>query len=40
MSLSAVTTAALLGIEAYPVTLEVDLTRQGMPSFTMAAVGE
>lgn len=40
MSLSAVTTAALLGIEAYPVTLEVDLTRQGMPSFTMVGLAE
>jgi len=40
MSLSAVTTAALLGIEAYPVTLEVDLTRQGLPSFTMVGLAE
>lgn len=40
MSLAAVTTAALLGIEAYPVTLEVDLTRQGLPSFTMVGLAE
>ena len=40
MSLSAVTTAALLGIEAYPVTLEVDLARQGLPSFTMVGLAE
>jgi magnesium chelatase family protein len=40
MSLAAVTTAALLGIEAYPVTLEVDLSRQGMPSFTMVGLAE
>jgi magnesium chelatase family protein len=40
MSLAAVTTAALLGIEAYPVTLEVDLARQGMPSFTMVGLAE
>ena len=40
MSLAAVTTAALLGIDAYPVTLEVDLARQGMPSFTMVGLAE
>lgn len=40
MSLSAVTTAALRGIEAYPVTLEVDLARQGLPSFTMVGLAE
>jgi magnesium chelatase family protein len=40
MSLSTVATAALLGIEAYPVTLEVDLARQGMPSFSMVGLAE
>lgn len=40
MSLSTIATAALLGIEAYPVTLEVDLARQGMPSFTMVGLAE
>ncbi len=40
MSLSTISTAALLGIEAYPVTLEVDLARQGMPSFTMVGLAE
>jgi magnesium chelatase family protein len=40
MSLSTITTGALLGIEAYPVTLEVDLSRQGMPSFTMVGLAE
>ena len=40
MSLSTITTAALLGIEAHPVTLEVDLARQGMPSFTMVGLAE
>lgn len=40
MSLSTITTGALLGVEAYPVTLEVDLSRQGMPSFTMVGLAE
>ncbi len=40
MSLSIITTGALLGIEAHPVTLEVDLSRQGMPSFTMVGLAE
>ena len=40
MSLSRITTGALLGIEAHPVTLEVDLSRQGMPSFTMVGLAE
>uniref|UniRef100_I2PZ20 Putative ATPase with chaperone activity n=1 Tax=Desulfovibrio sp. U5L TaxID=596152 RepID=I2PZ20_9BACT len=40
MSLSTIFTAALLGIEAYPVTLEVDLARQGLPSFTMVGLAE
>ncbi|EHJ47894.1 Mg chelatase, subunit ChlI [Solidesulfovibrio carbinoliphilus subsp. oakridgensis] len=40
MSLSTISTAALLGIEAYPVTLEVDLARQGLPSFTMVGLAE
>lgn len=40
MSLSIITTGALLGIEAHPVTLEVDLSRQGMPSFTLVGLAE
>ncbi len=40
MSLSTISTAALLGIEAYPVSLEVDLARQGMPSFSMVGLAE
>ena len=40
MSLSTIRTAALFGVEAYPVTLEVDLARQGMPSFTMVGLAE
>lgn len=40
MSLSTISTAALLGIEAYPVSLEVDLSRQGMPSFSMVGLAE
>ena len=40
MSLSAIRTAALLGIEAYPVSLEVDLARQGMPAFSMVGLAE
>ncbi|EFL50594.1 Mg chelatase, subunit ChlI [Solidesulfovibrio fructosivorans JJ]] len=40
MSLSTIRTAALLGVDAYPVTLEVDLARQGMPSFTMVGLAE
>jgi magnesium chelatase family protein len=33
-------TAALLGIEARPVSLEVDLTRSGMPAFTLVGLAE
>ena len=40
MTLSTIRTAALLGIEAYPVSLEVDLARQGMPSFSMVGLAE
>ena len=40
MALSVISTAALLGVEAYPVTLEVDLSRQGMPSFSMVGLAE
>ncbi len=32
--------AALYGIDAYRVDLEVDLTRQGMPAFTMVGLAE
>ena len=35
-----VRTAALLGIEARPVSLEVDLTRSGMPAFTLVGLAE
>lgn len=33
--LAAIATAALHGIDAYRVDLEVDLSRQGMPAFSM-----
>lgn len=33
-------TAALLGIEAVPVSLEVDLARSGMPAFTLVGLAE
>ncbi|WP_029895837.1 YifB family Mg chelatase-like AAA ATPase [Desulfohalovibrio reitneri] len=33
-------TAALLGIEAHAVELEVDLARQGMPAFTLVGLAE
>ncbi len=35
-----VDTIALLGIEAFPVTLEVDLSRSGIPSFIMVGLAE
>jgi magnesium chelatase family protein len=35
-----ITTAALLGIEAFPVTLEVDLAASGIPAFTMVGLAE
>lgn len=35
-----VRTAALLGIEAVPVALEVDLARSGMPAFTLVGLAE
>ncbi|MDQ7830292.1 MAG: YifB family Mg chelatase-like AAA ATPase [Desulfovibrionaceae bacterium] len=35
-----VATAALLGIDAFPVELEVDLARQGLPSFAMVGLAE
>jgi len=40
MALSRALTAALAGVEAYPVVLETDLARQGMPSFTMVGLAE
>ncbi|MFP4317133.1 MAG: YifB family Mg chelatase-like AAA ATPase, partial [Desulfovibrionales bacterium] len=33
-------TAALLGIDAFGIELEVDLTRSGMPAFTMVGLAE
>ncbi len=33
-------TAALLGIDAVPVSLEVDLARSGMPAFTLVGLAE
>ncbi|WP_027186308.1 YifB family Mg chelatase-like AAA ATPase [Desulfovibrio inopinatus] len=38
--LSRVTSAALIGIDAFAVHLEVDLARQGMPAFTMVGLAE
>ncbi|MBF0482718.1 MAG: hypothetical protein HQK81_13620 [Desulfovibrionaceae bacterium] len=38
--LATVTTAALLGIDAYTVGLEVDFSRQGLPTFTMVGLAE
>ncbi|MFZ5812000.1 MAG: YifB family Mg chelatase-like AAA ATPase [Thermodesulfobacteriota bacterium] len=35
-----VATSALLGIDAFPVELEVDLVRQGLPSFAMVGLAE
>ncbi|MFW5500258.1 MULTISPECIES: YifB family Mg chelatase-like AAA ATPase [unclassified Maridesulfovibrio] len=35
-----VSCAALMGIDAFKVDLEVDLTRQGMPAFTMVGLAE
>lgn len=32
--------AALLGIDAFRVDLEVDLARQGMPAFTIVLTGD
>ena len=40
MALARCLTAALAGVEAYTVTLEADLSRQGMPSFTMVGLAE
>ncbi len=40
MSLAKVSAFALLGIDAFPVDLEVDFARQGMPSFTMVGLAE
>ncbi|GAB6037183.1 hypothetical protein JCM15519_17420 [Fundidesulfovibrio butyratiphilus] len=40
MSLARSLSAALAGVEAYTVTLEADLARQGMPSFTMVGLAE
>lgn len=38
--LSTAVSAALLGIDAYPVHLEADITRSGMPSFVMVGLAE
>ncbi|MFW5818940.1 MAG: YifB family Mg chelatase-like AAA ATPase [Desulfovermiculus sp.] len=38
--LSTAVSAALLGIDAYPVHLEADLARSGMPSFIMVGLAE
>ena len=38
--LSKVKTAALMGIDAFTIELEVDLARQGMPAFTMVGLAE
>lgn len=35
-----ISTAALLGIDAYPIELEVDLSRSGMPAFIMVGLAE
>lgn len=35
-----VSCAALMGIDAFNIDLEVDLTRQGMPAFTMVGLAE
>ena len=38
--LATVVTTALLGIDAYPVYLEVDFARSGLPAFTMVGLAE
>jgi magnesium chelatase family protein len=38
--LSTSVSAALLGIDAYPVHLEADITRSGMPTFVMVGLAE
>jgi magnesium chelatase family protein len=38
--LSTAVSAALLGIDAYPVHLEADITRSGMPTFIMVGLAE
>ncbi len=38
--LATVVTTALLGIDAYPVYLEADLSRSGLPAFTMVGLAE
>jgi len=38
--LARVATAALLGVDAFRVDLEVDLARRGMPAFTMVGLAE
>ncbi|MFP4108620.1 MAG: magnesium chelatase domain-containing protein, partial [Desulfonatronovibrio sp.] len=35
-----VTTAALLGIDAFRIQLEVDYSRSGLPAFTMVGLAE
>ncbi len=37
---SRISTAALLGIDAFPVDIEVDFARSGMPAFTMVGLPE
>ena len=38
--LAKIATSALMGIDAFHVDLEVDFSRQGMPSFTMVGLAE
>lgn len=38
--LAQVSSATLLGIDAYPVDIEVDIARQGMPTFSMVGLAE
>src|SRR4030067_2279891 len=36
--LAKITSAALVGLEAVPVTVEVDIAHQGLPSFTIVGL--
>lgn len=38
--LARICAAALMGIDAFPVDIELDLSRQGMPAFTMVGLAE
>lgn len=38
MSLAKVNSAAVIGLEAYPVEVEVDIATQGLPSFTIVGL--